>query len=88
MALVVWSWGVTHEALAGSLLVNGATVVVQSNSITFDLIQHPTANKNVFGTQFDAAGEVTDWGSNYLMYHIQMQSTPSISTFDMFYARV
>lgn len=88
MALVVWSWGVTHEALAGSLIVNGATVVVQSNSITFDLIQHPTANKNVFGTQFDAAGEVTDWGNNYLMYHIQMQSTPSISTFDMFYARV
>lgn len=88
VALFVLGWGMVQEASAGSLIVNGATVVVASNSITFDLIQHPTANKNVFGTQFDANGEVTDWGSNYLMYHIQMQSTPNISTFDKFYARV
>ena len=88
LALGVWGWGLTQEVRAGSLIVNGATVVVASNSITFDLIQHPTANKNVFGTTFDQDGYVTDWGSNYLMYHIQMQSTPTASTFDKFYARV
>lgn len=51
----------------------GQSAQFAPDSIFFNLVERPTRNTNVFGTQFDAGtGFVSDWGSNYLMYELKM----------------
>lgn len=63
----------------------------QPNSIFFNLVERPTRNKNVFGTTFDANGFVSGWGSNYMLYELQLSIPnldPSPYYFDFMYTQV
>ncbi|MFM8497201.1 MAG: hypothetical protein ACKOEM_17025 [Planctomycetia bacterium] len=63
----------------------------QPDSIFFNLVERPTRNKNVFGTTFDANGFVSGWGSNYMLYELQLAIPnlgPSPYYFDFMYTQV
>lgn len=56
---------------------------VLSGSITFNLIEKPTNNKNIFGTTF-SSGTVTNWGNNYMKYQLMLSSSTSYEFTSMY----
>lgn len=89
---LIGSWGhlmaITVAALFSTNDRLWSQVLLESNSITFNLVDHPTKNKNVFGTTFDNKGGFVDtWGSNYLMYQLRMTSDPEFF-FDHVYVQL
>lgn len=78
---LILSWGHVMAIIAATLFAANDRVwsqpLLETNSLTFNLVDHPTKNKNVFGTTFDNKGGYVDtWGSNYLMYQLRMTSDP------------
>jgi hypothetical protein len=75
--------------VAASIVMTQAldTEALEVNSLSLNLVEHPTKNKNIFGTTFDALDFVDDWGSNYMMYRLNLTSDPEF-LFENLYIQV
>ena len=67
-------------AIAGNATVSALEV----NSLSINISENPTKNTNIFGTQFNGEGFVTDWGSDYMMIRLKLSADPKF-TFENLY---